>query len=363
MVWGAVIGCVGALLSLGVLLVTRRRTGETAELLNVVVVGSSTSALNLDRVLTRMHVDRYRIVGRVAPDELSDLRAIVTSEAVDIVLCAPRVEIDEVSRRLAAEEGGGPEVIDLVDFYDATLGQLPVTEAGALHTDFSAGEPRAGAAAIKRMVDLAVAGVAVVAALPLFAVLSWLIRRDGGPALFKQVRIGRGGKPFAIYKFRTMHTGGSEASWTFVDDPRVTRVGRGLRRTHLDELPQLWNVLTGDMSLVGPRPEQPEYVDTLQRLEPSYRLRHLAKPGMTGWAQVRCGYARSTEESLLKLCHDLHYLKHRSLRLELAIMARTARLLSGSLARGSSHERGVAALTPAEGEPDLGILVSGEASP
>jgi lipopolysaccharide/colanic/teichoic acid biosynthesis glycosyltransferase len=364
-VWGAVIGCAsGALLSLGVFLVTRRRTSRWSGPIRLAVVGRSASALALDRVLVRMQVERYRIVARVAPDELADLREIAVSEAVDVVLCAPHVQIDEVSSGLSTpDQEGGPHILGLVAFYESALGQLPVTEAGAIQSDFrGASQVHAGATAVKRVVDLGVAGIVGVVALPLFAVLAWLIRRDGGPAFFRQVRIGRGGNPFAIYKFRTMHPGGGDASWTFVDDPRVTRVGRVLRRTHLDELPQLWNVLKGDMSLVGPRPEQPEYVETLQQLVPSYRLRHLAKPGMTGWAQVHCGYARSAEESILKLCYDLHYLKHRSLRLELAIMARTARLLRGSLARGSSHELGVRALTPGEGEPELGVLVSGEAS-
>jgi len=368
--------------SIAIALESRRRPARMPGPVRVAVVGSSTSALALDRVLIRMQVERYRIVGWVAPDHgapptpgdsssvprqgaLADLHEIVVSEAVDVILCAPQVQIDEVSSRLgAAEPDGGPYVLELLAFYEAALGHLPVDGAGAVHPDFSAaGELRAGAAAGKRAIDLAVAGVAVLVALPLLAALAWLIRRDGGPALFRQVRIGRGGKPFSLYKFRTMHTGGLDASWTFIDDPRVTRVGRVLRRTHLDELPQLWNVLMGDMSLVGPRPEQPEYVETLQQLVPSYRLRHLAKPGMTGWAQVRCGYARSAEESVWKLCHDLHYLKHRSLRLEFAIMARTARLLCRSLLRGSGHELGVAALTPDEGESELGVLVSGEASP
>jgi lipopolysaccharide/colanic/teichoic acid biosynthesis glycosyltransferase len=315
-----------------------------------------------------MRIDRYRVVGWVAPDDagaLAGLHETAASDAIDLILCAEPVPVSAVSSRLgAAEQHNDPDVLELVPFYEAALGHLPVTEAGAIHHDFSsASELPAGASVGKRAIDLAVAGVALLVALPFFAVLAWLIRRDGGPALFSQVRIGRGNMPFTLYKFRTMHADRLDLSWAFVDDPRVTRVGRVLRRTHLDELPQLWNVLKGDMSLVGPRPEQPEYVETLQQLEPSYELRHLAKPGMTGWAQVRCGYARSAEESLWKLCHDLHYVKHRSLRLELAIMARTVRLLCRSLVRESRHELGVATLPPSEGEPELGVLAPGEASP
>ena len=380
-VWGVIGAFSGALLivvSASIVMALRARRRAPVRM---ALVGSAASAVALHRVLTQMQDKRYRVVGWVAPDdadppttgegsrisrlgELAGFHDIAASEALDVVLCAPPVSIDEVSSRLGtAERGRRPRVVELLAFYEASLGHLPVSEAGAIDSGFSsASELRAGAAVGKRAIDLAVGGVVALAALPLFAALAWLIRRDGGPALFRQVRIGRGGRRFVLYKFRTMHGGGLESSWTFVDDPRVTRVGRVLRRTHLDELPQLWNVLRGDMSLVGPRPEQPEYVETLQQLVPSYWLRHLAKPGMTGWAQVRCGYARSAEESVWKLCHDLHYLKHRSLRLELAIVARTAVLLCRSLMRRSGHELGVMALTPGEGEAEVGVLAPGEAS-
>ena len=154
-----------------------------------------------------------------------------------------------------------------------------------------------------------------------------LIRRDGGPVLFRQVRIGEGGRPFTVYKLRTMKAGVSSAAaqWADADDPRVTRVGRFLRRSHLDELPQLINVIRGEMSIVGPRPEQPEFVDRLERWVPFYTRRHLLKPGITGWAQVRCGYAGSDFGSAWKLCHDLYYLKHRSTALDLVILGETVR--------------------------------------
>ena len=140
-----------------------------------------------------------------------------------------------------------------------------------------------------------------------------LIRRDGGPALFAQVRIGEGGQRFRLHKLRTMRVGAdASAQWACPDDPRITRIGAWLRRTHLDELPQLVNVLRGEMSLVGPRPEQPEFVDRLEQILPFYQRRHLMRPGITGWAQVRCGYAGSDVGSAWKLCHDLYYAKHRS---------------------------------------------------
>jgi lipopolysaccharide/colanic/teichoic acid biosynthesis glycosyltransferase len=117
------------------------------------------------------------------------------------------------------------------------------------------------------------------------------------------------------------------ATWTTVDDDRITRVGGFLRKTHLDELPQVWNVIRGDMSIVGPRPEQGTYVSQLQELIPFYGQRHIAKPGVTGWAQVRAGYAGSLEGTAVKLCNDLYYVKHHSLSLDLAIMLETVRAL------------------------------------
>ena len=156
----------------------------------------------------------------------------------------------------------------------------------------------------------------------------WLT--EGGPILFRQVRIGRARQQFTLYKLRTMTADSDHAptaAWTRSDDPRVTRVGRVLRRTHLDELPQLLNVLTGDMSLVGPRPEQAQFVTRLEQRLQFYSRRHFVKPGLTGWAQVRCGYAGSEHGSAWKLCHDLYYLRHRSLTLDLLILAETCRSL------------------------------------
>jgi lipopolysaccharide/colanic/teichoic acid biosynthesis glycosyltransferase len=169
----------------------------------------------------------------------------------------------------------------------------------------------------------------MILAAPVLLIAGLLIRRDGAPALFKQVRIGEGGEPFVLYKLRTMSAGADTpsvpvAQWAGEHDPRITGVGRLLRRTHIDELPQLINIFRGEMSMVGPRPEQPEFVERLERLVPFYQRRHLIKPGLTGWAQVRCGYAGSERGSLWKASHDLYYLKHRALGMDVAIMWETA---------------------------------------
>jgi lipopolysaccharide/colanic/teichoic acid biosynthesis glycosyltransferase len=174
------------------------------------------------------------------------------------------------------------------------------------------------------MFDLAVAATLLTLLAPLLGVLILLVRRDGGPGVFQQVRIGERGRPFRLYKLRSMRVGAdSTAQWAAVDDPRITRLGVFLRNTHLDEIPQLVNVLRGEMSLVGPRPEQPAFVDRLERRLPFYQRRHLMRPGITGWAQVRCGYAGSDVGSAWKLCHDLYYARHRSFGLDLLILCET----------------------------------------
>jgi lipopolysaccharide/colanic/teichoic acid biosynthesis glycosyltransferase len=144
--------------------------------------------------------------------------------------------------------------------------------------------------------------------------------------LLRQTRVGEHGELFMMYKFRTMHVDAEapgEAIWATKDDPRVTSVGRFMRRFRLDELPQIWNVLAGDMSIVGPRPERPEFIDQLLESVPFWARRHLVKPGITGWAQVKRGYTSDTKGTLDKLSYDLWYIRHRSLTTDTVICART----------------------------------------
>jgi len=178
----------------------------------------------------------------------------------------------------------------------------------------------------KRAVDVLGALVGLALGAPALLLAALLVRLTSrGPALYRQTRIGRWKVPFTLYKLRTMRADAEPdgARWAAPDDPRVTRVGRWLRRTRLDELPQLWNVLVGHMSLVGPRPERPEHTAQLEERLPYYDLRHLMKPGITGWAQVNFGYGASVEDAVTKLEYDIYYVKHASLALDLRILART----------------------------------------
>jgi exopolysaccharide biosynthesis polyprenyl glycosylphosphotransferase len=182
----------------------------------------------------------------------------------------------------------------------------------------------------RRVASAIVSGLILLCFLPFFPIVALLIRLSSpGPIFFSQVRVGRGGKNFRVYKFRTMRTDAEAggAKWASKNDPRTTRVGLFMRKTRVDEIPQLWNVLRGDMSLVGPRPERPEFVPWLAQELPFYELRHVIRPGLTGWAQVRYGYGATLEESRQKLEYDLYYVKHASLGLDVLIMFETVKII------------------------------------
>jgi exopolysaccharide biosynthesis polyprenyl glycosylphosphotransferase len=179
---------------------------------------------------------------------------------------------------------------------------------------------------IKRLIDFIAALLGIIFLLPLFPIVMLLIKLDSsGPAFYSQIRTGLMGKPFNIYKFRTMRQDAesSGAQWAQKEDPRITRMGSFLRKTRIDEIPQLWNVLKGDMSLVGPRPERPEFIEDLKKVIPLYEWRSLVPPGLTGWAQIRHGYTDTTEGIRRKLQYDLYYIKNHSIWLDLEIMLRT----------------------------------------
>jgi lipopolysaccharide/colanic/teichoic acid biosynthesis glycosyltransferase len=180
----------------------------------------------------------------------------------------------------------------------------------------------------KRILDLIVSGAMVTAAMPVLALVALAIKlEDRGPVFYRQRRVGEEGREFQMVKFRTLRADADELMATRPEEELVTRVGRILRALHLNELPQLVQVLRGEMSLVGPRPEPPALVQELSDVVPYYRRRALVKPGLTGWAQVRCGYAGTHYGTAWKMCHDLYYIKHRSARLDLLILSQTLRAL------------------------------------
>ncbi len=188
-----------------------------------------------------------------------------------------------------------------------------------------------GARALKRLVDVVAAMCLLVSSAPLCALVALAIKfEDGGPILFRQTRVGRQGALFTLRKLRSMRPDAEAESgpqWAAVNDPRVTRIGRWIRALRIDELPQAWNVLLGEMSFVGPRPERPEFVATLRKTIPHYDYRHNVRPGLTGWAQVNQPYTASVEHPWIKQEYDLYYLQHISARLDGVILLRTVKII------------------------------------
>jgi exopolysaccharide biosynthesis polyprenyl glycosylphosphotransferase len=305
----------------------------------VAVIGSRATTLALAAGLAATGAKRCDLIGRIGPrpanasdaswlGSLHDLREVVERHQVDLLLLSNGVPRMEVFDELARSCEDLPVCLrELSAFYEEHFGHVPIAEINSawfqciLHPRYSVRPSRA-----KRLFDVALSVMIAVAFAPFLLLAALLIRCDGGPVLYRQLRIGERGRVFTVVKLRTMRVmpdGGSP--WTRADDSRITPVGAVLRRTHIDELPQLINVLRGDMSIVGPRPEQPAYVSHLERVIPFYTRRHLLRPGLTGWAQLHCGYAGSERGTAWKLSHDLFYLKNRSLGLDAKILLKTVR--------------------------------------
>ncbi|MFY9461938.1 MAG: sugar transferase [Candidatus Sungiibacteriota bacterium] len=225
----------------------------------------------------------------------------------------------------------GIPVVDFLSFYESATGKIPVSQIGEVwFLENLIGIRKPAYEFLKRAVDIAAALLLGLPALPLMPVIACAVYLDTpGQVFYRQKRVGRHGRIMKITKFRSMYVGAesSGARWADKNDPRVTRVGRFLRKSRLDELPQLWNVLKGDLSLIGPRPERPEFVELLTKEIPFYQMRHLAKPGLSGWAQINFPYGASVEDALEKLQYELAYIKNRSVWLDLTIALRTIVIL------------------------------------
>lgn len=234
-------------------------------------------------------------------------------------------------RQLLALKFAGVHVEDVHSCYERLTGRIPVDNLSPSWLILSEGFKKSRLLlAAKRAIDIVVSLLALVLLLPvmgLVAVAIWL--ETSGPVLFRQARVGLNGRNFQVLKFRSMYPNAESngPSWAVEGDNRITRVGRWIRRFRLDELPQLFNVLRGEMSLVGPRPEQPYFCSLLEERIPFFSLRHTMRPGVTGWAQVRYQYSGSIEESKAKLGLDLFYIKHLSLVLDLAIIFETLKVV------------------------------------
>jgi exopolysaccharide biosynthesis polyprenyl glycosylphosphotransferase len=263
-------------------------------------------------------------------------RILYQNEAEGLVIDSTRRLHAELIRDLIMARLAGVHVLNYAEFFEEQFSLIPILDAQGLWPIFSEGfalQPGRVNWRIKRALDFTFATLVFIAVSPIVVLLMALVWiTSPGPALFVQERIGLAGKKFKLFKLRTMivHAPDADQRWTAKQDERITPIGRVLRRYRLDEFPQLINVIRGEMSLVGPRPEQPDIVSELEAEIPFYDVRHIVKPGISGWAQVNYPYGSSVSDARRKLEYDLYYMKHYSLFLDLYVVVRTLRVVVSS---------------------------------
>lgn len=312
----------------------------------VLVVGAGWAGREIVAALEQFQAGRYRVVGLIDDDPRKAGHQVheapVLGGHASLLPAVQQLGVSEIVLAIHGEIRGatfqalldcrarGLSIIRMTSLYEQISGRVPLEHLDpdwvvAAYMDQN--RIRLLYQLIKRAVDVAAGAAGLLALAALFPLIALAIRLESpGPVLYRQTRLGQGGRPFTLYKFRSMVADAEadgRARWASRDDARITRVGALLRRTRLDEMPQFWNVFLGEMSLVGPRPERPEFTADLEREIPFYRARLIVKPGLTGWAQVNYGYANTVADAALKLQWDLYYLKHRSLWLDFLILWRT----------------------------------------
>ena len=315
----------------------------------VLIVGTGADAAGVESALATLGYPSMAIVGfypvgdlheapavtadRILPGSLP-LSEVVSGLGVQEVIVAVREQRGGVLplRELVECRVSGVPVTDLAGVYERVRGEVPIESLKASWLIYGHGFEQGGVRAfVKRSFDLVVSAALLMLTLPLMLATALAIRLESpGPVIYHQERVGRGGRGFTCLKFRSMRAdaeGDGVPRWAMEGDPRVTRVGRFIRKTRIDELPQIINVLRGEMSFVGPRPERPAFVNELKRAIPYYDLRHSVNPGITGWAQVRYSYGASVEDARKKLQFDLYYVKNHSLFLDLLILVETVRVV------------------------------------
>jgi sugar transferase (PEP-CTERM system associated) len=311
----------------------------------LLIIGASATALDLARELQERQELGVEIVGFIIPNRddstdvpassilgtIDDIPAIVRQRSVDRVV----VSLTDARGKLPMGtllkmKLDGVSFDHLASVYETYTGKIAVENLRPSWLIFAEGFRKSRRRAfVKRAIDVVGGVVALVILSPLMAIVAAAVKlTSDGPVLYHQDRVGQNGTIFRVHKFRSMRNDAESATgpvWASKTDSRITPIGRFLRRTRLDELPQLWNIVSGDMSIVGPRPERPEFVTTLSEQIPFYALRHIVKPGLSGWAQVRFTYGASVEDSMEKLQYDLYYIKHLSIALDVSVMVETVK--------------------------------------
>jgi sugar transferase (PEP-CTERM system associated) len=308
------------------------------------VLGTGADAMTVEQSLGNLR-HSVRFLGFFPAKKTDSVHHVpgnrVLGGGMDLVDAARRYRVDEIIVAVRERRGGvlplrelldcklmGIHVLDLSSYYERAVGQLKLDSLHASWLIFGDGFRQGFSRAfVKRLFDILAASVLLVMAAPVMLMACVVIVAESGfPVFYRQERVGQGGRLFNVIKFRSMRRDAEvdgRPRWATTNDDRVTRSGRIMRKLRIDELPQLINVLRGDMSLVGPRPERPYFVDQLAREIPYYAVRHSVKPGITGWAQVRYHYSASLEDAVQKLQYDLYYVKNHTLFLDIVILFET----------------------------------------
>jgi sugar transferase (PEP-CTERM system associated) len=312
----------------------------------VLILGTGHTARMLAQQIGRQQDFAYRLVGFVEDKEdstrvrqhdilggVSDIDRLVAERHVDRIVVGlsdrrGRLPIEQLLRAKLS----GVRVEDATTTYERLTGKILIDDLKPSWLIFSDGfRASRWTRIVKRMLDLSLSIIGFIIAAPVMLLTAIAVKLDSpGPPIYSQERVGENGRIFNIYKFRSMRIDAEQSGrpiWATDRDPRITRVGRFIRLTRLDELPQLWNVMSGDMSFVGPRPERPFFVEQLAREIPFYMQRHAVKPGVTGWAQVKYRYGSSIEDAMEKLRYDLYYIKHLSIFFDLTIVLDTVKVI------------------------------------
>ena len=333
---------------LGWRLLFNRLTGSLKMQERILVVGTGDTARKVARQILDQRDFAYSVIGFI-DDDASRIGERIVNPAIigtpaDIPGMIARHEIDRIVVGLADRRGklpvvellqakmAGIRVEDATTTYERVTGKILIDDLRPSWLIFSDGFRVSRATRwTKRTIDLMLSFTMAVLSFPLMVLTAMAIRLESkGPVLYCQERVGENGRTFTLCKFRSMRTDAEQGGtpiWARDGDDRVTRVGRFIRKTRLDELPQLWNVVRGDMSFVGPRPERPYFVSELAREIPFYQQRHAVKPGLTGWAQVKYRYGSSLEDAMEKLRYDLYYIKHLSVFFDLTIVFDTVKVV------------------------------------
>lgn len=316
----------------------------------LIIIGAGKAGMEIAKVIGST-VDDFEVLGFLDDDErkkgklvaglnlkvldsINKIPSLIENYKIDqIILANPEQENPQLTKNLLEARLKGIEVIDMPEIYQLLKGKIPINyiqENWLLKEKGFDLSNKKFMMKIKRLIDIIVSSLILLISLPLWPIIALLIKINSrGSVIYSQQRVGKNESIFSLYKFRSMIDKAEKDRplWADEDDQRITFVGKILRKLHMDELPQIWNIIKGDMSLVGPRPERPEFVEKLNKKIPYYSFRHFTMPGLTGWAQVNYPYASSMKDSRKKFEYDLYYISHMNLLLDLRILLETAKAI------------------------------------